>query len=365
MFIFAFIMGNITIKNYVISGGGANDITIDFSVDNSTPDLYETINFTSVSPDVITNYYWEFGDGTISTLANPSKSYTSIGFFNVQLTVSNSSSECGVVIKNNFIEVNDLPYNAQTNLIIASIYANGGFVTPVRRVLMNQLVEDLLGIGTTGATNVYADLAQLRIFAAEEIVSAKTDWVLAYALTSVVNGVSFIADRGFDTTGTTSINGYLNNFFNPSTNGIVLVNNMFIGYYFNRQVSTGLFTGCNDGTNFVGGVLDSVGTTFTRFNSLAAPTATAAFTNTGFIGLYRNNALSINRILNGVLSAPILLNSSAKPNASVITFGVGTTSGVVSTGHNSRCAVFVAGRVTDTLQLYNSLFNYLLAIGAS
>jgi len=358
-------MGDITIKNYVISGGGVNDITIDFNCDNTAPELYETINFTSVSPDVITNYYWDFGDGTISTLANPSKSYNSIGFFNVQLTVSNSSLECGVVIKNNYVEVNDLPFNAQTNLIIASIYANGGFVTPVRRVLMNQLVLDLLGIGTTGATNVYADLAQLRVYAAEEPVSAKTDWVLAYALTNVVNSVSFIADRGFNTTGATSFSSYLDNFFNPSTNGIVLVNNMFVSYYINRQVATGLFNGCNDGTNFIGGVFDGVGSSFTRMNSIAAPSATAAFTNTGFIGLYRNNALSINRILNGVLSAPILLNSSAKPNASLITFGVGTTSSVLSTGHNSRCAVFVVGRVTDTLQLYNSLYNYLLAIGGA
>lgn len=47
------------------------------------------INFTANSnaPSAIVNYYWNFGDGTSSTLANPIKYYSSAGVYEVCLTV--------------------------------------------------------------------------------------------------------------------------------------------------------------------------------------------------------------------------------------------------------------------------------------
>ena len=38
------------------------------------------------------NYLWDFGDGTASTLANPSKTYNDKGTFTVKLTATNSVS---------------------------------------------------------------------------------------------------------------------------------------------------------------------------------------------------------------------------------------------------------------------------------
>jgi PKD repeat protein len=47
-----------------------------------------TVGFTSSSTGSITSYAWTFGDGTTSSLQNPSKTYTTAGSFTVGLTVS-------------------------------------------------------------------------------------------------------------------------------------------------------------------------------------------------------------------------------------------------------------------------------------
>jgi hypothetical protein len=51
-----------------------------------------TVNFTNLSTNGVT-YLWDFGDGTTSTQANPSHSYSTSGTFNVCLTATNG---CGI-----------------------------------------------------------------------------------------------------------------------------------------------------------------------------------------------------------------------------------------------------------------------------
>ncbi len=46
------------------------------------------VSFTSTSTGSITGYSWTFGDGTSSTVANPSHSYSAAGTYNVALTVT-------------------------------------------------------------------------------------------------------------------------------------------------------------------------------------------------------------------------------------------------------------------------------------
>src|SRR6185369_12749233 len=47
-----------------------------------------TVNFTNTSTGSITSYAWTFGDGTTSTLANPSHVYAAAGVYSVGLTVT-------------------------------------------------------------------------------------------------------------------------------------------------------------------------------------------------------------------------------------------------------------------------------------
>ena len=48
----------------------------------------QTVNFTSSSTGSITTYAWDFGDGTTSAVANPSKLYAMSGTYTVALTVT-------------------------------------------------------------------------------------------------------------------------------------------------------------------------------------------------------------------------------------------------------------------------------------
>ena len=50
-----------------------------------------TVNFTSASTGTISTYAWNFGDGTTSTVQNPSHVYSTAGSYNVSLTVTGSA----------------------------------------------------------------------------------------------------------------------------------------------------------------------------------------------------------------------------------------------------------------------------------
>ena len=49
-----------------------------------------TIGFTDASTNTPTAWYWDFGDGTYSTLKNPRHTYTSAGTYSITLTASNA-----------------------------------------------------------------------------------------------------------------------------------------------------------------------------------------------------------------------------------------------------------------------------------
>jgi len=78
----------ITVLNY-----GPN---ADFSIDPENPSTDDTIQFTDesfdTSGDTIDSWYWEFGDGSTSTSQNPVHSYAENGSYQVNLTVTNSTS---------------------------------------------------------------------------------------------------------------------------------------------------------------------------------------------------------------------------------------------------------------------------------
>lgn len=114
--------GNYTVTLTATSAGGqthtftqTNSITIfgdptaNFSV-NSTQGcrLQTTFQFTSTSTGAV-SYFWDFGDGTFSTLANPTKVYATIGTYNVSLLVTNSTGCTNVKVNQNFITIHGLP----------------------------------------------------------------------------------------------------------------------------------------------------------------------------------------------------------------------------------------------------------------
>ncbi len=66
----------------------------------------DTINFTDQSTNSPTSWYWIFGDGSTSTLQNPSHVYSTGGSYTVKLQTTNSFGMSNIETKYNYIIVN-------------------------------------------------------------------------------------------------------------------------------------------------------------------------------------------------------------------------------------------------------------------
>lgn len=68
-----------------------NPLDAEFTADNTTVEVGETVNFTDLSTGAIASWDWDFGDGQTSETQHPGHSYASVGTYTVTLTVSDGS----------------------------------------------------------------------------------------------------------------------------------------------------------------------------------------------------------------------------------------------------------------------------------
>ncbi len=110
--------GNYLVKLVATSSNGCKDSLIlnlqlaakpiaAFSVNNSNQCLNNNSFIFTNSSTVGANYFWDFGDGTISSQQNPTKNYTVSGNYIVKLTVTNATG-CSSFISQNIIVNNAL-----------------------------------------------------------------------------------------------------------------------------------------------------------------------------------------------------------------------------------------------------------------
>ena len=83
-------------------------LTAEFSASDSTFCQGSTVTFTDLSSGTPTSWAWDFGDGTNSVLPDPTHTYTTVGTYDVSLTVTNSTGSESET-KTGFITVNALP----------------------------------------------------------------------------------------------------------------------------------------------------------------------------------------------------------------------------------------------------------------
>jgi PKD repeat protein len=91
-------------------------LAVDFSVNDTTPDTNETVSFSDLTVGANT-WLWDFGDGNLSTLQNPTHTYKLEGTYTVTLCAGNGTIS-GKEIKTNYITVSLEPLlttNLQAN----------------------------------------------------------------------------------------------------------------------------------------------------------------------------------------------------------------------------------------------------------
>ena len=82
--------------------------TASFSATPTQGTIPLTVKFTDTSGSVITSWHWNFGDGAISTVQNPSHTYTKTGVYTVSLDTTNRYGN-GYSIKPGFINAGMIP----------------------------------------------------------------------------------------------------------------------------------------------------------------------------------------------------------------------------------------------------------------
>jgi PKD repeat protein len=111
-------------------------LTVNFSVDDTTPDTNQTITFTDLTVGA-NQWLWDFGDGTSSNLQNPTKTYKYAGNYTVTLCATNGSIS-GKEIKTNYIVVT-LQTIVQNNL--QAHYKSLQGATPANATLVSGAVS--------------------------------------------------------------------------------------------------------------------------------------------------------------------------------------------------------------------------------
>lgn len=110
----------------IASGGLFAQPVANFSASETSGCSPSVINFTDLSTGNPTSWKWDLGNGTISTMQNPSASYITAGVYTVKLVVRNNSGADSVV-KTNYITIHAAP---QVNF--SSTNAAGCYPLPVQ-----------------------------------------------------------------------------------------------------------------------------------------------------------------------------------------------------------------------------------------
>ncbi|MFH1320902.1 MAG: PKD domain-containing protein [Bacteroidota bacterium] len=132
----------------------------DFTADQ-TSTCNGVINFSDLSQNVPTNWYWDFGDGNTGTVQNSSHTYTADGTYSVSLTVTNPYGADSIT-KTNYITVTlGGPINAACTPVTTDYCCGMG----IYNVSLNT-INNSTGDGTDGYQD-YSCTAQTNVIAGQ------------------------------------------------------------------------------------------------------------------------------------------------------------------------------------------------------
>lgn len=125
----------------VVTAGAPPDV--EFIGRSVAPPIGQEVNFINLTPGTFTKYLWDFGDGTSATVADPTHTYETPGFYTVSLFLFDGSN-LYYETKPNYIYV----YEPSASLLKTDFIANPVSGTPPHTVQFTNLtggsVQDIL-----------------------------------------------------------------------------------------------------------------------------------------------------------------------------------------------------------------------------
>ncbi|MDD5023663.1 MAG: PKD domain-containing protein [Methanoregula sp.] len=92
---------DVTYSGYTVTGIPAAPVA-GFTSSTASSDIQSPVQFTDTSANVPQSWLWDFGDGTNSTVQNPTHTYRAVGTYTVKLTVTNIKGT-DTMVKSNYI----------------------------------------------------------------------------------------------------------------------------------------------------------------------------------------------------------------------------------------------------------------------
>jgi hypothetical protein len=148
-----------------------------------------TVNFTNTSTGIITNEVWNFGDGGVSDMANPTHTYTNSGLFSVSLTVLGPGGS-NSIIQSNLVTIPDIQ---GPTLVIISPSNNATISSP--HVSISGTATDN-GTGNNGVSSVTVNGVTATGDNASGTYAA--NWSVTITLLPGTNSISVVAKDGLN-----------------------------------------------------------------------------------------------------------------------------------------------------------------------
>ncbi len=248
----------------------------------------------------------------------------------------------------------------RTTSWVNAVVANGGTVSPIRQILVRNLINGLI------ADSVWNKLDNLWLYAAENQPSALVD-IIRTQLATNVNSTTFATDRGYTGNGS---NMLIDSGVNPYYGGINFVRDSCCTFAWDNTITPTGGGGCLLSMNGSGqNRLDSYISGGYYFCNLTSGGANVSGFNTlsPYNGLYlqsRTGSLAYYLDHNGIQFDSDTTNASAPINL------IGNFTTLNSGGgfgfDQVSCVGFGGGLTpTDRVNLYNRLRTYMTAVGVS
>lgn len=255
-------------------------------------------------------------------------------------------------------------FDPAASAIISQMTTNGSTPTEARQVIINQLVLDLKGLGNTGAVDIWSQLDILQIYAAEDDIQAKTEWIRANGTLDAIelNAPTFTSDLGY----VSSFSRGLNTSYNPNTDATnYTLNNNAFGVFVEVGTSAAYICGSNSSA-VSGSAIRNLTSNNDQTNnsphlwvdSFAALTGlqTNSRSDANTVALYNNASTK-----NGNKSRTV----SVIPNFEFYVLARNLGNALNGSAFGTTASMFYAGaNITENItQFYNSLNTYRTSIG--